>query len=163
MKQADCTVITNREGSTVRKEDVTPAEVMYLVASYNRIGKIPVPLAEITNKRNIPKIGKVIIPSPNGPIETSGHVQCEDPKKEATAYKLGDYEEIETVKEVERTDYEELQRLSRKYRGDHLKALFNPTDPRMPKDFEEAIQKGMGIGQMGDSMMNGTLTTFQFP
>lgn len=161
MKQADATLITTREGSTVRLHDVTPGEVMYLVAANNRIGKVPI--TDINNKRNIPKIGKVILQTATGPVETMSQVQETDPKNEATAYKLGSYEEIETEKEVERTDYEELNRLARKYRADHLKQLFNITDPRMPETFEEAVLKGMKIAKLGDSMMDGQIAAMSFP
>lgn len=161
MKQADCTLITSREGSTVRMQNVTPAEVMLLVAMNNRIGKIPV--TDINNSRKIPKIGKIIIQTPTGPVESTGHVPVNDPKDVATVLRHGAYETITTEDEVERSDYEELQRLANKYRQDHLKQIFNPTDPRMPQTFDEAIMKGMGIAKLGDSMMDGRLTEASFP
>lgn len=49
----------------------------------------------------------------------------------------------EEVVDVNRADYEEVERLKQKYHIKKVEALFPGADPRLPEDFTSAVRQGL--------------------
>lgn len=142
MKITNVKVITDKNQSCVIRENVTPAEVIVLTANFARIvGNTPVKPVVLTKREKLP----------NAPANLEDQYYW----KESETWETQD---------VERSDDDEFARLSSRYRADHLAALFpDQLNLRFPTDFPVAVQKGLQVKQMGETMFEKQIAATNFP
>jgi hypothetical protein len=119
MKQCTVEIHLTKEGHSVLRSEVTPAELLLLVAMHhtNSGGKV-IP----TNEKN----ELILAPGPDAVIDLG-----EDPKDKTKRLSRP------------RNASEEKGRLRMRYAGNIVESLFPGADPKMPDSFKSAYDQGL--------------------
>jgi len=123
MKLATVTLTLSKDGHHVTLHNVTPAELLLLVAEHH------------TNAGGNPVVKESLVETGD-----TTKVEVEEDKDDGKGGKT----KVKVIKTVTgRTPAEEVARLRMKYAGNKVSALFQGAIPNMPKDFKEAQELGV--------------------
>lgn len=152
MKLANIILQTDKIGSSVPVKNVTPAELMLLVAdNHQTVGGNPIKKLTHAKKR---EWGKVQDRDSANQLMWEPDPSKEDGKGEPVM--VDGWKDTEEDAEVKRSNVDERNRLMAKYGRKKVKQLLGDNAfPTLPDDFDAAIAAGLQLSLTGDGFLIG--------